>query len=266
MDSPEKLPIRICRHLCRRIRAWALTMFTIPQCVSCKRAIPTRDSFLCRSCRLRYLTERAKSCSACGYPHALCACSIQAGNEVYRVMHMVPYDPQNYGIASRVVFLAKDEFDADNFGFIADQLSEILKLNGVTPERDWYVTWIPRRRRTIRRIGHDQSKVIARIFARTNGLKLIRLFVNTGDRPQKMQNFDGRVQNAYSSYRVTRHGARRIKDKVVIIIDDLVTTGATFHVTITLAMEEAGAKAVVPVTFAKTDRGVKKYKMQRKRA
>ena len=263
MDSPEKLPIRICRQICRRVRAWCLAMFTLPECVSCKRMVAGKGVFLCRNCRLRYITERAKFCSDCGYPHALCACSIQAANDVYRVMHMVPYDPQNYGVASQVVFVAKDDFDADNFAFMADQLGEVLKLNDITPEPNWYVTWIPRRSRTIRRVGHDQSKMIAKIFARNHRLKLVRLFVNTGDKPQKMQSFDGRVQNAYSSYRVTKFGASRIKGNVVIIVDDLVTTGATFHVTITLAME-AGAKAVVPITFAKTDRGVKRYKMRRK--
>ena len=264
MDTSEKLPIRICRWICRRFRAWWLALCTLPECVSCKRMVAGKGIFLCRNCRLRYMTERAKSCSDFGFPHALCACSIQAANDVYRIMHMVPYDPQNYGVASRVVFVAKDDFDADNFAFIADQLGAVLELNGITPDHDWFVTWIPRRSRTIRRIGHDQSKMIAKIFARNHRLKLIRLFVNTGDKPQKMQNFDGRVQNAYSSYRVTKLGARRIKDRTVIIIDDLVTTGATFHVTITLAME-AGAKAVVPITFAKTDRGVKRFKMQRNR-
>ena len=177
---------------------------------------------------------------------------------------MVPYDPQNYGISSKVVFNAKDKFSADNFGFMAEQIGEALRLNGISPEKEWIVTWIPRRKKTVRRIGHDQSKMIARCLAREYGLKFMRIFSNTGSRPQKMQNFDGRVQNAFSSYLVTRRGADKIRGKTLIIVDDLVTTGATFHVTLSLS-KERGAKEVIPVTFAKTDRGIKRYKLTRKK-
>lgn len=247
-----------------KIKKWLLALFTVPKCVACKRQLPGRGVYLCRNCSLRFATERAKVCSDCGFPHALCTCTIQAAGEVYRIIHMVPYDPNNYGIASRAVFNAKDRFSAENFNFMAEQIGETMKLNGITVEKDWIVTWIPRRKKTIRKIGHDQSKMIARRLAKDHGLKFKRVFVNTGNRPQKMQSFGGRVENAFSSYRITRAGARKIHGKTLIIADDLVTTGATFHVTITLA-KECGASDILPLTFAKTDRGITKYKLTRKK-
>lgn len=247
----------------RKLRRWILAFFTIPKCASCRKKIKNRDGFLCRDCNLRFLTERAKSCSECGYPHSVCVCAIEAAGDVYRVIHMVPYDPNSYGVSSQVVFNAKDKYRAENFGFMAEQMQEALELNGIIPEKDWIITWIPRRLKSIRRIGHDQSKVIARLLARSYGMRLTRVFVNKGDKEQKRQNFEGRVQNAFSSYLVTRRGKRKITSKTVIIVDDLVTTGATQHVAVSLAME-AGAEKAIPLTFAKTDRGFKRYKMKKK--
>lgn len=246
------------------VRKWALALFTIPKCAVCRNPIKGRGAFLCRSCNLRFLTERAKSCSDCGYPHPECICTIEAASDVYRVLHMVPYDPNNYGVSSQAVFDAKDKFRSENFRFIADQLRLTLDYNGITPNDDWIITWVPRRKRTVRRIGHDQSKKIAGYLAESYEMKLTGVFANKGDKPQKMQNFGGRVRNAYSSYAVTLRGRYLIKGKTVVIVDDLVTTGATQHVVISLAME-SGANDVIPLTFAKTDRGITKYRMRRNR-
>jgi len=249
------------KHGLRKVAVdWLLAMFTIPKCAACRKPISGRGRLLCRDCELRFSTERAKSCSDCGYPHPLCVCAIEAAGNMYRVVHMVPYDPNYYGVSSRVVFTAKDKYQAETFAFMASQLREALEINNVSPQKDWLITWIPRRRKTVRRIGHDQSKAIARMLALGYGMKLTRVFVNTGNKPQKRQNFKGRVMNAFSSYRVTGEGERKIKGKKVIIVDDLVTTGATQHVAISLAME-AGATEVIPLAFAKTDRGFKKYKI-----
>ena len=247
-----------------KLQKWLLAFITIPECASCRKRLPGRDVFLCKTCNLRYLTERAKSCSSCGYPHPSCVCAIEAASDVYRVIHMVPYDPNNYGVSSQAVFNAKDKFIAENFGFMASQIKEAMEMNGIVPDKDWVITWIPRRRRTVRRIGHDQSKVIARLLARYYGMRLTRVLVNKGDQPQKTQNFKGRVQNAFSSYDVTRRGGSKIVNKNVIIVDDLVTTGATQYVAISLVMA-AGAAQAIPVTFAKTDRGFKTYKIKKKK-
>lgn len=242
-----------------KLRRWLLALFTIPKCAACGKRLDGREHFLCGDCNLRFLTERAKHCTACGFPHALCRCGIQAAGDIYRVFHIAPYDPKNYGVVSRVVFVAKDKYVKDTFAFMAEQCGKALEANEIEPENDWLVAWVPRRKRTIRRIGHDQSKTIAKIIAKNYGLKTVRLFVNKGNQPQKIQNFGGRVRNAFSSYAVTRSGRNKVYGKTVIIVDDLVTTGATQHVAISLAMD-AGAHEVIPVAFAKTDRGYKKYK------
>ena len=244
--------------------SWIMALISIPKCAVCRKRTPGRERLLCRDCDLRFSTERAKSCTTCGYPHPRCICVIEAANAIYRVIHTAPYDPEDFGVSSKAVFNAKDKYIADNFAFMAEQMQMTLEINEIVPEKNWVITWIPRRKRTVRRIGHDQSKVIARRLARRYGMKLTRVFVNTGDKPQKLQNFSGRVMNAFSSYRVTKRGAGKIFGKTVIIVDDLTTTGASQHVAISLAVE-AGATHVIPITFAKTDRGFVKYKLKRKK-
>ncbi|MBQ9115460.1 MAG: ComF family protein [Clostridia bacterium] len=253
----------IFQRITDKIIRWLLALFTIPKCAVCRKRTKGRDRLLCRDCDLRFSTERAKSCTSCGYPHPLCICVLEAADDIYRVIHMAPYDPEDYGVSSKAVFMAKDKYIADTFSFMAEQMHSALEMNNVFPQKGWVITWIPRRKRTIRRIGHDQSKVIARKLAHRYGMRLTAVFVNTGDKPQKRQNFSGRVMNAFSSYRVTMRGAGKIFGKTVIIVDDLTTTGASQHVAISLAIE-AGATEVIPVTFAKTDRGFIKYKLKKK--
>ena len=156
------------------------------------------------------------------------------------------------------MFNAKDKYITENFKFIASECVRILYKNDIEVDKDTVVTWIPRRKKTIRRIGHDQSKLIARYVAHELELPLVRVFANKGNAPQKKQGFSDRIKNAGDSYLITRCGRKKISRKFVIIVDDLVTTGATMQVAISLALAN-GAEDVVPLTFAKTDRGHKKY-------
>lgn len=105
------------------------------------------------------------------------------------------------------------------------------------------VTWVPGRTRDIRRRGFDHAEVIARSAARLLGLDAARLL----QRPDP-----GRDQVGLSrSQRLENQGGRfdavRQIGGVVLLVDDLITTGAT-ATACARALRAAGAEAVEVAT------------------
>lgn len=242
--------------LLRLVRA----LLVIPRCTVCDEMISNHEQRLCADCRKRYETEKAKACSRCGFAHIDCRCGIIADGVYYPIYHTVPYDPKNTGVVSRMVFTAKDEYLRANFNFISDECAKAL-LRHEKPKTDWVITFIPRRKAVINKVGHDQSREIAKRLARRFGCKVESVFVNHGRSAQKSQAFKGRVKNAYASYKLKKRAYSVLRNKIVVLVDDLTTTGATQQVCIELA-RKTGTNRIIPLVFAKTDRGFKKYKMR----
>ena len=247
-----------------RLRNWLLALLTVPECIGCGKRVAGHEIKLCRDCRRRYNTEIAISCSGCGYPHRMCRCSVSSYDGVRRLIHAAPYNPDSYGIVSQLVYNAKSRYVMQNFKFIA---SECVRMLAKSEEFDinepTVVTWIPRQRKRIIRVGHDQSRIIARLIAMQLGLPIVKTLVNRGYMPQKKLNLRGRLLNASESYELSLFAEREVMGMNVIIVDDLATTGSTMHVAMSL-IRSAGATEVIPLTFARTDRGPKKYKGKRK--
>ncbi|MBR2461378.1 MAG: hypothetical protein IKB34_09145, partial [Clostridia bacterium] len=208
-------------------------MFTVPQCIVCGKQGVGIDLPMCEACQRRYLTEKAKSCTLCGFPHIVCRCGVNVSGRFYTVYHAVPYDPKTYGAVSRIVFNAKDIYLRDNFDFIARECFRVLNQR-TSPGVDWIITWIPRRKSSVKKHGHDQSREIAKRVARLLGCRIKCLFSNHGESEQKSQNFEGRLRNAFASYRLRKGAENTVSGRTVVVIDDLITTGATQHAAIAL--------------------------------
>lgn len=107
------------------------------------------------------------------------------------------------------------------------------------------VTWIPtsRMRRNVR--GHDQAERIARDVARQLGIPVRKLLVK---HVNDHQTGKSREQRLVGRQLIARQILRPIS---VLVIDDVVTTGATLR-DARLALEGAGAKRVVCAAVAAT--------------
>jgi predicted amidophosphoribosyltransferase len=100
------------------------------------------------------------------------------------------------------------------------------------------VTWVPGRRADLRRRGFDHAEVLARGVARRLGLPAAALVSEAASRPhqtslsatQRRANLSG----AFAAARCTR---------AVVLVDDLVTTGATAG-SCAAALRSSGAPSV----------------------
>jgi ComF family protein len=108
------------------------------------------------------------------------------------------------------------------------------------------LTWVPARRADVRRRGFDHAELLARGLARRTGLSAHRLVVRAGPAPdQAGLSASERRTNLTGAF-----AARAVRGRVVLV-DDLVTTGAT-ATACALALRAAGATGVELLTACRT--------------
>ncbi|MEP7203532.1 MAG: phosphoribosyltransferase family protein [Ilumatobacteraceae bacterium] len=107
------------------------------------------------------------------------------------------------------------------------------------------VTWAPTSARRVRRRGYDQAEVIAQAVARQLGVPCRRLLYRAHGSPQTGKSRSDRlIGPAFRARRPKR-------DLVVLVVDDVVTTGATLR-TAADALHAAGVARVELAAAAST--------------
>jgi ComF family protein len=97
--------------------------------------------------------------------------------------------------------------------------------------------------------GFNQSQALAKELARLRGLRILDgcLVKVRNAPPQTSLEATGREENARGAYAVKR--ASRVEDKVLILVDDVFTTGSTLG-ECSLVLMRAGAREVRALTLA----------------
>ena len=133
-------------------------------------------------------------------------------------------------------------------------LGEIFasKLLDLFPGLGWNVDLIapvPLGRVRQRQRGYNQSDIIARIFAGSIGIEYEPkvLLRNRETRSQVELELDEREANVKGAFTATRD---RVRDKKLLVIDDIATTGATLSAC-SKALLAAGAAEVHALTVAR---------------
>lgn len=107
------------------------------------------------------------------------------------------------------------------------------------------VTWAPTSGARARGRGFDQAELLARAVARELGVPCRRMLYRSHGQPQTGRTRDGRLQGPGYRGRSPRRGLR------VLLVDDVVTTGATLAAACE-ALQRAGVAEVVAVAAAAT--------------
>lgn len=129
---------------------------------------------------------------------------------------------------------------------VAGLLVNRLLAAGVGPHDIDVVTWAPTSRKRRRRRGFDQAEVVAQRVAAQLGVPCRRLLEREGDdTPQTGRDRTSRLHGP-----VFRASPRAAGERV-LIVDDVVTTGATLR-SAAVALRQAGAHSVVRSALATT--------------
>lgn len=112
---------------------------------------------------------------------------------------------------------------------------------------DVLVSYIPTATSRVRVRGYDQSRLIARYLAREQKLLFGTTLLRQGQSRQVGSSKKQRLEQAQRSYKAVH--AKRYQGKDILLIDDIITTGATLEAA-ARELRRAGARTVYAAVFA----------------
>ena len=149
--------------------------------------------------------------------------------------------------------VAKDVVHALKFArarAAADCIAQVMHDRVALPAGPWIVTHIPTANSRVRLRGYDQAHLIARRFAAHKHVLHTSLLARASNVRQVGADRAVRLQQADGLFRVK--SSPLIQNARVILVDDVITTGATMQAA-TKLLRQAGARAVWPVAFAQAE-------------
>lgn len=113
---------------------------------------------------------------------------------------------------------------------------EIGKLD-IKMDEYQYIIYIPSNRRNKSIRGFDPSYELCRAISKKYGIKMLSIFNNVGNVEQKKLDFIERQKSIESSLKIKSKYISVVKDKNILIFDDVFTTGASINKAIRLLNE-----------------------------
>lgn len=192
-------------------------------CLCCDRAAST---VLCRACARRFVRI--------GKPKHFDLLFAEEGIYLYDYA-----EPE----IQRLLFLLKGRGLPEAVGWFAASMARAVPL---FPASFCALCHLPRRRTQVRRCGFDQSRLLARAVAAITGIEAKALLSRRGfSRSQHGLSRELRVQNTAG-----RFAAKAVPHGDILLIDDIVTTGASVQEAARVLLQ-AGAARVFVLCVAK---------------
>ena len=220
------------------------------ECLLCHALLGERDvaRIVCGVCRHRWRSVRAPWCARCGQPEPhFGACRLCAGWPV--ALDWVRSAVWLAAGAQHAVHALK----YGGLPRIADDLAATMAPMRPPDDGPSALIPIPLAAKRLRQRGYNQSEQLARSLAREWRMPvLVDVLVRTRETPtQTALTPETRLANVRAAFAAANIQNSMINDHwTLIIVDDVFTTGATLAEA-ARALEQAGAKRVCGVTFAR---------------
>jgi len=207
------------------IKESLLELIAPTRCAGCERP----GAVLCEWCADDIARYRSKHlCARCGAPYGELVCTECEGQEFAfdRVLCLGELD----GPLSRAIVIYKDAFEVRLGPVLGDMLGQYCVLwvaRGGTPIDT--VTWIPPTRRAMRRRGYDHAGILALSVARRLGVRCEQYLARRLAKDMRMLSRQQRISEAADSYVWAQGDAPDLCGRHLMIVDDVLTTGATLN-------------------------------------
>jgi ComF family protein len=226
-----------------------------PACPLCGAGIPDQGA-ICADCWKKFEWISDPKCDCCGYPFPanaglgpkpLCPICASRKNELDWLRSACVYNE-----ASKNVILPFKHTSALKFAKIMSN-SMIVALHEI-PEKPDMILPVPLAWQRLFKRGYNQATVLGRPIAKHFGVKLNITGIKRKYRPDMgHKNARQRHENIRGVFKV--QNPRTFKDKTILIVDDVMTTGATFA-ELRRVLKRAGAKRVMGVSFARVVKAI----------
>ena len=199
------------------------------KCVCCRKISENYDGedILCENCREILNKEANHDCQKCGKPPYLCECKkIKYINEV-----LFNYFYSGNKISKTIYAVKKANLYYIN-EFFAKGMYNSLKISDKINIKDIdIITNTPRIQSSIKLYGYNQTEILAKLISKYTGVIYMPIIKASKfyDTEQKTLKQSERALNVQNKFTVVKNKkiAGFIKNKNILIIDDVVTTGST---------------------------------------
>ena len=229
-------------------------MLLTRKCLLCREPISyDKEIPFCSDCEIHWEKFLEIKCPKCGFSADNCTCLPENVRKIstHGASWCVFYDGSGKNAVNSLVFKLKREYDRDIVDFMTSLMARNVKMlanrHGINLN-EYKITYTPRRVRVKRREGFDHARKLADSLGKKLGLPVEKCLINVGALAQKSLNKKERLENARKSYEI--YSNAEIDGKKYILIDDIITTGATMLASGELLIQ-AGAYDVIPLSYAK---------------
>jgi ComF family protein len=243
------------RAITARALRGALNLVLPPRCLCCGMGVEDPGR-LCAGCWRTLTFLVPPQCRSCGYPlpHALPAAPLCGGcaadPPAYdRARAALRYDDGSRGLI--LAFKHADRTDtAPAFGrWLARAGAELLGDAGL-------VAPVPLHRWRLLKRGYNQAAILAQALARETGVAMVPDLLQRVRRTASQQGLGGQARLANvtaAAFRAHPWHRRRIDDARILLVDDVLTTGATVEACARV-LRRAGATRIDVLTLARVVR------------
>jgi ComF family protein len=229
----------------------ALNLFFPPRCVACGGAVE-RAGTLCAACFAALHILGDPACARCGFPFeydpgagALCGACLEKEPPYARGWAVLRYDDAVAGFVARLKYADRTD--------LAPFCGRLMAAHGQRVlEGAEYLVPVPLhwRRMALRR--YNQSLLLARCVARHTGIPLLAdgMKRTRHTPPQASLTRRERLENVRGAFAVASRRRPQIAGRVVVLVDDVMTTGATLRAC-ARALAQAKAAEVRILTLAR---------------
>mgnify|MGYP000341350924 CR=1 FL=1 len=190
--------------------------------------------------------EKCIICKSDGFI-GLCPCCKKSINRAIFENNNLSYGFYG-GILKKLILEFKYESNYTAGYLLSNFLLEIIEENNIKAD---VICYVPMTKKAEKKRGFNQCKVIAKNISNATGIpvrKCIKKIRNTKE--QKTLNKEERIENLSGAFKV--NNVDNIKNRNVILIDDVITTGATISECQNI-LKKSGAKKIIVLTIAKSN-------------
>lgn len=226
-------------HICSKLLCGATARFDDHLCADCFASMKRCDVVSCRSCGSALTEEREKEeyfCRRCRNDrpdyHRLLSCYVYDG-PVRSLIHKLKYEGRAY-LASTVAKLIA--------AALADKWLD--QFDALVP--------VPLHAARAREREFNQADLIARHLARGTSLPVVPALQRSKN-TQALADLkkQGRMRVLNHAFRLEEKLSPMLRQRRILLVDDIVTTTATARMTSRLLMDEGACRQVTVLAFAK---------------
>jgi len=209
----------------KTIRDRILYYLSVPKCVGCGTRLSINEGPLCNSCLKEYENVKERNCSVCAKRLENCTCSNKylEAHYVRKLVKVYRYVHRDDLPSNRLIYSLKRDNRKDVLDFLSDELAAALSNSVNNIDKCVFVN-VPRRRETALKYGIDHAQLLAKSLAKRFSATYYQPIISKTKKAQKKTVGSERIKNAEFKL---KKSAKSLSGKTVIIVDDIVTTGAS---------------------------------------